>query len=78
MWKHRRVYGYIEQHVLLHRQQGVNCYETLLAPKLKHLAVAEYGVSDYPPARAEPLQLHQEKRRIVKQKANSGIWTAII
>ena len=73
-WKSRRVYGYIEQQVLQQRQQGVNRYEIcqLLAPKLKHLTPSpstvyritqRYGLNRLTP------KLHQEKRRIVKQKA---------
>ncbi len=73
-WKSRRVYGYIEQQVLLPRRQGVNRYEIcqLLAPKLKHLIPSpstgyripqRYGLNRLTPP------LKQEKRRIVKRKA---------
>ena len=73
-WKSRRVYGYIEQQVLRHREQGVNRYEIcqLLAPKLKRLTpspstvyriLQRHGLNRLTP------KLKQEKRRIVKQKA---------
>ena len=73
-WKHRRVYGYIEQQVLQPRQQGVKRYEIcqFLAPKLKHLTPSPstvYRISQrYGLNRLTP-KLKQEKRRIVKSQA---------
>ena len=66
-WKSRRVYGYIEQQVLLHRQQGVNRYEIcqLLAPKLKHLTPSPstvYRITQRAGLGLTP-PLKQEKRR---------------
>ena len=73
-WKSRRVYGYIEQQVLLHRQQGVNRYEIcqLLAPKLKHLTPSPstvYRITQRAGLNRLTPPLKQEKRRIIKRKA---------
>ncbi len=73
-WKSRRVYGYIEQQVLRHRQHGVNRYEIgqLLAPKLKHLTPSSstvYRILQRHGVNRLTRKLKQEKRRIVKQKA---------